>query len=370
MEERNPFFEVKSFLETLGDDGSGRVSQEVILESIRLLGADFDVADLSASGLADDEGRVRVDDFLDWLRALTSPAPAQGSRCVSAPPGSALRPRAAADQWHGTVRSEEYPSPRAVAKTANVNRPGYDAVNASEYIDKEEVLTAKLQSVAEILRASSATVIYSGAGLSTATGMGDYASRQNPNSLAPSRGANTGNRLELRPTMGHHVCAALGRKGLVHHWLQQNHDRLAQKAGFPQDRLNEIHGAWGDMKNPVLAMNDSLRGDLFEWMQEWTEKAEVCLALGTSLCGMNADRLVENARQRGGLVIVGLQPTPYDAICAVRIWGLLDHVLLDLAKALKLGKIPNKECSQLGNEWVTRHPGCKYSTPKRKAAPR
>ena len=26
--------------------------------------------------------------------------------------------------------------------------------------------------------------------------------------------------------------------------LQQNHDRLAQKAGFPQTKLNEIHGAW------------------------------------------------------------------------------------------------------------------------------
>jgi hypothetical protein len=36
------------------------------------------------------------------------------------------------------------------------------------------------------------------------------------------------------------------RTGLLHHWLQQNHDRLAQKAGFPQAALNEIHGAWGE----------------------------------------------------------------------------------------------------------------------------
>eukprot|EP00961_Rhodomonas_salina_P112301 1511445-Rhodomonas_salina.1 len=50
------------------------------------------------------------------------------------------------------------------------------------------------------------------------------------------------NRLSLEPTLGHHVCAALESKGLVHHWVQQNHDRLAQKAGFPQERLNEIHG--------------------------------------------------------------------------------------------------------------------------------
>ena len=50
------------------------------------------------------------------------------------------------------------------------------------------------------------------------------------------------------------------------HWLQQNHDRLAQKAGFPQAQLNEIHGAWGDRKNRVLMMDEQLRPDMIEWM--------------------------------------------------------------------------------------------------------
>ena len=40
---------------------------------------------------------------------------------------------------------------------------------------------------------------------------------------------------------------------------------LAQKAGFPVERLNEIHGAWGDAKNPVLMMDDKLRDDLESW---------------------------------------------------------------------------------------------------------
>eukprot|EP01052_Picozoa_sp_SAG31_P086321 SAG31_NODE_46961_length_252_cov_0.679739_1_plen_65_part_10 len=51
---------------------------------------------------------------------------------------------------------------------------------------------------------------------------------------ATLRGKSTGNRLSVLPTFGHHMLAALEGKDMLHHWLQQNHDRLAQKAGFPQ----------------------------------------------------------------------------------------------------------------------------------------
>ena len=49
-------------------------------------------------------------------------------------------------------------------------------------------------------------------------------------------------------------------------------DGLPQKAKFPQEALNEIHGAWFDPSNPVVPMSGSLRGDLFEWLQEWGEE--------------------------------------------------------------------------------------------------
>lgn len=54
--------------------------------------------------------------------------------------------------------------------------------------------------------------------------------------------------------------------GLLHSWVQQNHDGLPQKAGFSQEKINEIHGAWYDPSNPVVQFNESLRTDLFEWM--------------------------------------------------------------------------------------------------------
>jgi hypothetical protein len=39
-------------------------------------------------------------------------------------------------------------------------------------------------------------------------------------------------------------------------------------------------------------MSGNLRGDLFEWLREWEERADLVLVLGTSLSGMNADRMV------------------------------------------------------------------------------
>jgi NAD-dependent SIR2 family protein deacetylase len=85
------------------------------------------------------------------------------------------------------------------------------------------------------------------------------------------------------------------KKGYVQHWLQQNHDGLAQKSGYPMKKLNEIHGSWFDKKNPVVMMDDSLKPKNFEMLKEWEEKVDVCLALGTSLCGMRSDGIAQRA---------------------------------------------------------------------------
>ncbi len=50
------------------------------------------------------------------------------------------------------------------------------------------------------------------------------------------------------------LAAIWGRQGLLHGWVQQNHDGLPQKAGFPQERINEIHGSWYDPGNPVACL--------------------------------------------------------------------------------------------------------------------
>jgi len=140
---------------------------------------------------------------------------------------------------------------------------------------------------------------------------------------------------------------ALYRAKLLRHWVQQNHDGLPQKAGFPQHELNEIHGAWFDPSNPVVPMSGSLRGDLMEWLEEWEEKADLTLALGSSLCGMNADRMVTSIAERAaegkalGTVIISLQRTQHDDSSALRIFAKIDVVMNMLAKHMQLTVDPH-----------------------------
>jgi NAD-dependent SIR2 family protein deacetylase len=44
-----------------------------------------------------------------------------------------------------------------------------------------------------------------------------------------------------KPTIGHRSLVELWRYGKLQNWVQQNHDGLPQKAGFPQECINEIH---------------------------------------------------------------------------------------------------------------------------------
>ena len=104
-----------------------------------------------------------------------------------------------------------------------------------------------------MIKKSKHLVIYTGAGISRASGISDYASKGGKKKT----GVN-GNRLHAQPTYAHHVISAMAKKGYVKAWVQQNHDGLAQKAGFPKSKLNEIHGSWFDKYNGVKMMDDAL----------------------------------------------------------------------------------------------------------------
>ena len=102
-----------------------------------------------------------------------------------------------------------------------------------------------------------------------------------------------------QPTLGHRVLAALGNAGHIHRVVQQNHDGLPQKAGMPQQLVNEIHGAIHDPSNPVVPMSGNLRSDLFADLLDCEARADLTIAVGTSLCGMNSER-VSRRRGKGG----------------------------------------------------------------------
>merc|ERR1719375_1389376 len=186
---------------------------------------------------------------------------------------------------------------------------------------------AKVKDLAQLIRISRKTVAYTGAGISASV-IGQ----------AALSGANKvgwkGDTRKAEPTFTHYALGFLGRQGLLHGWVQQNHDGLPQKAGFPQERINEIHGSWYDPCNPVVKYSGTLHERAYPWMEEDANSADLVLVLGTSLGGLNADQVATGAAERSitsregalGTVCINLQQTDQDGIMTLRFFGRSDDV--------------------------------------------
>jgi NAD-dependent SIR2 family protein deacetylase len=221
---------------------------------------------------------------------------------------------------------------------------------AHEYLDTREVLQEKARMFAGLLRQARRAVIYAGAGLSTASGVGDYATRTGGKSVALASSVSTGfmSPYDATPNLGHRVIAALASAGFLWRVVQQNHDGLLQKAGVPQQLINEIHGSWFDPGNPVLKFDEYLREDLNEDLEVVESTADLVIVLGSSLAGMNADRIVSACARRAlneevgilGSVIVSIQRTPQDAASSLRIFATIDSMMELLAAELSLEVAP------------------------------
>jgi len=240
--------------------------------------------------------------------------------------------------------------PNLVTFCEDEARPGYTSMSAHEYSDNPVVLREKVKLLAAMIKRSKRCTAYTGAGISTASGIDDYASKSKASAATGTSAAKSGMRakkkkggLDASPTFAHFTLVELFRAGHLRHWVQQNHDGLPQKAGLPQEAINEIHGAWFDPSNPVVPMSGHLRTDLCEDLETHVEHADLVLAMGTSLCGMNADRVVEGAARRciddgagEGSVIVGFQRTAMDNLASLRIYARIDEVMLLLAMEMEL----------------------------------
>jgi len=269
--------------------------------------------------------------------AIEAPSSASSAPMVEGAPMCGVSMEA----MHGRYGDASWAAPHLARCCEDEARPGYKTKKAHEYLDHDDVLQAKVRVLADLIRRSQNCVAYTGAGISTASGIKDYASKAKEsvaiNAVTPKKYP-----LVAKPTFAHHVLVKLYYEGLLKHWVQQNHDGLPQKAGYPQQELNEIHGAWFDPSNPVVPMSGTLRDDLMSRLLAWETRCDLCLAMGTSMVGMNSDRMAISAAQRAkagkalGTVIVALQQTQYDSSSSLRIFAPIDRVMQLLSSELDL----------------------------------
>jgi len=241
----------------------------------------------------------------------------------------------------------------------------------------------------DLLAAALRVVVLTGAGISTESGIPDFRGpdgvwTRNPEaekmatlSLYMSdpevRRASWRNRLEsptwrARPNAGHRALVELERRGVLDTLVTQNVDGLHIAAGNSPERVVEIHATMrevlcmscgdrrpmeevlargragegdppctgdrdgatcgGILKSATISFGQDLVAEDLWRSEAAARRADVLLAVGTSLTVYPAAGLVPLARRSGAaVVIVNEQPTDYDTVAEAVVRGRIGEVL-------------------------------------------
>ena len=151
------------------------------------------------------------------------------------------------------------------------------------------------------------------------------------------------------PNAGHRALVDLERRGLLHALVTQNIDGLHQQAGHAADMVIEVHGTMRDvmcmacgwrgpmgpvmdrvrageedpdceqcggiLKSATISFGQSLDPTVISRAMRAAERADLLLAIGTSLQVYPVAGAVPIAKAAGArVVIVNAEPTPFDEI--------------------------------------------------------
>lgn len=260
-----------------------------------------------------------------------------------------------------------------------------------EHFDEPEVLSEKLDRLAEMIKESSHTIFFTGAGISTSAGIPDF--RSGMNTVLPtgpgawelrdhrqqrSKKHHTVTVLQAIPTSTHmSIVSLLEADDIgVKYVVSQNTDGLHLRSGVDGKCLSELHGntnletcskckkkylrdfrtrnakkvhdhktgrycadpkCRGELKDSIINFGESLPEKALNKAYEHAEKADLCICLGSSLTVSPANEIPENiAKRKKRLVIVNLQTTPLHRRCDLAIHALCDDVMNGVMQRLNI----------------------------------
>ena len=223
-----------------------------------------------------------------------------------------------------------------------------------------------LEEFAGAIRESREIVVFTGAGISTESGIPDFRSpggiwsRYRPVSFQEfisseeSRMETWKRRLETyaadknaKPNIGHYFVQSLNEKGKLIGLITQNVDGLHSQSGLPEDKIVELHGSnrcirclecnksyepaiimerltvnfssptcddcGGILKSATISFGQAMPERAMRQAQEWTEQARVFIVMGSSLQVQPAASFPVIARRNGAiLAIINREPTMLD----------------------------------------------------------
>lgn len=219
-------------------------------------------------------------------------------------------------------------------------------------------LLGGIKVIKDWLQESNYTVIFTGAGMSTESGLPDFRSantglwkQHDPSKIASIDTLNNNVETfidfyrervlkvkEYGPHQGHYILAEWEKQGLVHSIVTQNVDGFHQASG--SKIVHELHGTLqklhcqscgkeysskeyveneyhcdcgGVLRPSIILFGEMLPQEAFQTAFNDAEKADLFVVLGSSLTVSPANQIPLIAKENGAkLVIVNQDPTPYD----------------------------------------------------------
>jgi NAD-dependent deacetylase len=204
-----------------------------------------------------------------------------------------------------------------------------------------------------LLRESRKTIVMTGAGMSTESGLQDYRSSDgmwagidmfeiasehafyhNYEKFMDFYTWRLEQRDKFHPNEGHRILAEWENKGLVHGIITQNVDQYHQNAG--SKNVVELHGnlSWVADKNTglprpgVVLIGEEISEEATDAVYEAVDGCELFIVMGTSLSIKPASSLPAMFRAAGAnIVVINNVPTTADKIAAITIRGKIGDVL-------------------------------------------
>ena len=155
--------------------------------------------------------------------------------------------------WNNLIKSSRARSPKSIIiKLTQIEKTILkEAAKTVEHHDSAEILKKEAARIATLLQRSKHCVVFSGAGISTSAGIGDYRGKGGK-WTEEDREAVYGGQPEtedagvpydqLRPTYTHEALVKLVELGIIKHIISQNGDGLHGLSGVPVEKLSELHG--------------------------------------------------------------------------------------------------------------------------------
>ncbi len=250
----------------------------------------------------------------------------------------------------------------------------------------------EIEKLAQLIVESKRVVVFTGAGVSTESGIPDFRgpggiwSRYDPEDFTIQRfisscearknlwkmSLESGLLTEAKPNPAHYAIAELYQLGKLDCVITQNIDNLHQRAGIPEDRVFELHGNLGwavcldchrrfpmpevlrrlteGMEVPrcpdcngVLKPGAVLFGEALPQQTLWaatvhSQNCDLFIVIGSTLVVYPAAYMPTYAKEAGArLAIVNLTPTPLDAYAEVVIRGKAGEIMPKVIEKVKAG---------------------------------